>query len=422
MKSEQVIRVLSGIRNIYEFKWKAMFLVIYTLFIFYLWEFTRTHLPTFKFLSLPNLYTFIFGVFMIEIAVLGLLRILILIGTPVQSGKIERKLTEAGFVDNVGKPPMLISMKKEKNGIVIEFFSPRLSFYEYEKNQAKLETIMNIKIISIDLGKDMQHVIVKAVAYIKSKSQFIFWDDSFLDNDEFVLKLGEGYFGDVGFDLSVIPHVLIGGGSGSGKSKLLKLILMQSIKKGAKVYLADFKGGVDYSKVWHEKCSIIFEAEKLSNQLSEILEILEYRRRDFLECGASNIHEYNSKVDSKMQRIIVACDEVAEVLDKTGMDKDDKTLVSQIESKLSTIARQGRAFGIHLILATQRPDADVLKGQIKNNIGMKICGRADRVLSQIILDNTEGAEKISPDDQGVFLTNTKVLFKAYYIEDDCLEG
>ena len=141
-----------------------------------------------------------------------------------------------------------------------------------------------------------------------------------------------------------------------------------------------------------------------------------------VESGASNIAEYNKKTGTDICRIIVACDEVAEVLDKTGLDKERKDLVSQIESKLSTIARLGRAFGIHLIFATQRPDADVLKGQIKNNIGYRICGRADKVLSQIILDNSEGAEKILPNDQGMFLTNTGILFKAYYIEDDCLEG
>lgn len=118
----------------------------------------------------------------------------------------------------------------------------------------------------------------------------------------------------------------------------------------------------------------------------------------------------------------MACDEIAEVLDKTGLDKDQKALIGQIESKFSTIARLGRAFGIHLMFATQRPDADVLKGQIKNNIGYRICGRADKVLSQIILDNSEGAEKISPNDQGMFLTNTGVLFKGYYVEDECLEG
>lgn len=123
-----------------------------------------------------------------------------------------------------------------------------------------------------------------------------------------------------------------------------------------------------------------------------------------------------------MPRLIIACDEITEVLDKTGLTKEEKELVSRTESKLSTIARQGRAFGIHLVLSTQRPDADVLKGQIKNNIGYRVCGRADKVLSQIILDSPEGAEKISPNDQGMFCTNTGALFKAYYVEDDCLKG
>ena len=77
---------------------------------------------------------------------------------------------------------------------------------------------------------------------------------------------------------------------------------------------------------------------------------------------------------------IFACDELAEMLDKTGLTKDQKETVNKIEGLLSTIARQGRAFGIHLILATQRPDSTILNGQIKNNINCRICGRADNVL------------------------------------------
>lgn len=108
-----------------------------------------------------------------------------------------------------------------------------------------------------------------------------------------------------------------------------------------------------------------------------------------VEAGTPNIAEDNELMNSNISRIIVACDEIAEVLDNTGLDKDEKAIVSQIESKFSTIAR---------------------------------LGRADKVLSQIILDNSEVAEKISPNDQGTFYTNTSVLFRAYYVEDDCLEG
>ena len=108
------------------------------------------------------------------------------------------------------------------------------------------------------------------------------------------------------------------------------------------------------------------------------------------------------------------------MLDKTGLNKEQKELLSQIESKLSTIARQGRAFGIHLILATQRPDANILPGQIKNNIDCRVCGRADNVLSQIILDCADAADRVPKDIPGRFLTSDGTLFQAYWFDDSKL--
>ena len=114
---------------------------------------------------------------------------------------------------------------------------------------------------------------------------------------------------------------------------------------------------------------------------------------------------------------IFACDELAEMLDKTGLSKEQKETVNKIEGLLSTIARQGRAFGIHLILATQRPDSTILNGQIKNNINCRICGRADNVLSMIILDNTNAADLIPEDAQGRFLLKGGSMFQAYWFDD-----
>ena len=119
----------------------------------------------------------------------------------------------------------------------------------------------------------------------------------------------------------------------------------------------------------------------------------------------------------KIKRVVFAWDEVAEVLDKTGLSKEAKELVTQIEGKLSIITRQGRAFGIHLILATQRPDANILVGQIRNSIDFRVCGRADNVLSQIILDNTNAAEQIPKDSQGLFITHDGVIFKGYLFDE-----
>ena len=361
---------------------------------------------------------YIFVAAMAALGMTGLLVIFTLAGTPIKARKIERQLYDIGFVDRTGSAPLLLSYRKEKNGIVMEFFSTGIPLAEYKEHSEDIETALNIKIVSEEFGRDMRHVIIKAVYAMNDKKNIIRWSDEYLSTKDFELVLGESYFGKESIDIAVTPHILIGGGSGSGKSKLLKLILIESIRKGAEVYLADFKGSIDYPCAWHKMCSIITEQEQLENHLSHILEIMEERRELLVEAQTPNISEYNKKTDKNLSRIVVACDEIAEVLDKTGLSKEEKELVGKVESKLSTIARQGRAFGIHLILATQRPDADILKGQIKNNMGYRVCGRADKVLSQIILDNSEAAEKISSDDQGIFLTNSGVLFKAYYFEDD----
>lgn len=408
-------RIKAGIDRIYE---KPVFLSIPLLYFIALVYITYMGVEYFKISLLKYIFVFI----IIVLLLIGICYIVKLIGTPIKAKKIEKSLNNIGFTDNSGDVPILLSQKKNKNGIILEFYSKTLPLSEYEKYKEKIETALNLKIISINIGKDMRHVIINAVNSSNEKNDIICWNDKYLSDKDFELVLGESDFQIESVDIAVTPHILIGGGTGSGKSKLLKLILMESIKKGAKVYLADFKGGIDYPSVWHKQCEIITEQDKFENQLSMILEIMKERRHMLVESATSNIGEYNEKTNSIVPRIIIACDEIAEVLDKTGLNKNEKELVNKIESKLSTIARQGRAFGIHLILATQRPDAEILKGQIKNNISYRICGRADKILSQIILDTPLGANMISPNEQGMFLTNTGVLFKAYYVEDECLKG
>ena len=92
-----------------------------------------------------------------------------------------------------------------------------------------------------------------------------------------------------------------------------------------------------------------------------------------------------------------------------------------MQNKLSTIARTSRAFGIHLILATQRPDAEILGGQIRTNISYKICGRADETLSRIILGDSSAADEIAADECGRFILNNgkeKILFQSYWINEE----
>ena len=146
-------------------------------------------------------------------------------------------------------------------------------------------------------------------------------------------------------------------------------------------------------------------------------------KTDIVEEKVVNIEEYNEKYpESKMKRIIVICDEFGQILAKRDKkDKKGNELRDNIESQLIKLASRARCSGIHLVMATQRPDSDVLTGQIKGNLTYKICGRADSVLSKIIIDDTNASKIIPQNDVGYFATNFHTLFKAYYVDDSCWE-
>ena len=328
-----------------------------------------------------------------------------------------------GLVNHAGMPPDLLRKRRDKDNPRVtmwEFRNNSIPLQEWEKRQAAIETALGITIVKLAYAKGRSRVLVYSVSADDDLPEVLKWRDSYLSPKSFVLVLGESYAGPVTVNLAHIPHILLGGSTGSGKSVLLKLLLMQALHKGAEVYIADFKGGVDFPKVWHEKCRMCFTEENLRDTLDQLVAVLEYRKSAFKALGCPNIDAYNETTEQPLPRLIFACDEVAEMLDKTGADNERKKLLAQIENKLSTIARQGRAFGIHLILATQRPDATIIPGQIRNNMDFRVCGRADSVLSQIILDNTSAAEQIPKDARGRFITGDGTVFQGYLFDEEQL--
>ncbi len=244
-----------------------------------------------------------------------------------------------------------------------------------------MEAALDVSIVKIIYGKSKSRVLIYAVLTQTSLPDILRWSDSYLSSDSFVLTLGESLLGPVTVNLAHIPHVLLGGSTGSGKSVLLKLLLMQSLHKGAEVYIADFKGGADFSKVWHEKCRMCFTEAKLLDTLDNLVRELEQRTGLLAKTGVPNLDAYNEARERTFPGWCSAVTRVAEVLDRTGRSKGDKELLAQIESRLATIARLGRAFGIHLILATQRPDANIPPGQIKNNLDFRMRQGGQRPLS-----------------------------------------
>lgn len=147
-------------------------------------------------------------------------------------------------------------------------------------------------------------------------------------------------------------------------------------------------------------------------------EILPQRKALWNQYEVKKLEEYNQRnQESPLPRILIASDELGELLDTTGASKEQKDKISRITACLSTVARQGRAFGINLVLATQRPDSNLVPGQIKSNITYRICGRADDVLSRLILDNTSASDLIPPNSKGLFLDSEGNAIKGYYFTD-----
>ena len=366
------------------------------------------------------------GIWRIAIYALGAFSVLVYVvlnGTPWRANAISDDLQRAGIVNNVDEPPILVAKtvdEENPNIVILDFHATGIAQNLWEDRQLAVESALNAYIIKVKEGRNRNHVLLHTVNSEGAFPEIAKWKDEYLSDKDGVLVLGMTVAGThVTMDLSKTPHALIGGSSGSGKSVLLSLILYQILAKGDQLVLCDFKGGLDFNRPpWKGNCDIITTVDGVIKVLDELVEELERRKELFFETGCRNLSMYNNCTGRSLPRIVFACDEIAELTDPTGhISKEEKAEISHIISRLSTIARQGRALGIHLILATQRPDANVLPGQIKNNIDFRACGRADNTLAIIILDNADAADML-PKDGHRFMMSDGTIFLPYYYSEE----
>lgn len=349
----------------------------------------------------------------------GMIFFIYLIGAPLQSVIINYRLEKIGMKNKHNESPMLLDIRTNKSGYKeMVFFSQGIPLSCWENARPELGAALNMEIGKILPISGKWLICVCAVSAADGIPSRIYWQESNLIRKDFVLNLGQSVMGTVTVNLQKIPHILLGGSTGSGKSVLLKCLIYQCWFKEAEILIADFKGGVDYGRFFKKNCTFVTEIDDLIEKLDDTVRELQRRKQLLAEEALPNIDAFNSMNGAEqLRRIVIAFDEVAEVLDKTGLSKAQKDKVAAVEEKLATIARLGRAFGIHLILSTQRPDATILSGQIRNNIDARYCGRADDVLSKIILDNTLASEEIPKYEQGLFMAHDGTVFRGYLFEE-----
>ena len=193
-------------------------------------------------------------------------------------------------------------------------------------------------------------------------------------------------------DLARMPHVLVAGQTGSGKSVMINDILTSLLYRNTpadlKLILVDPKTVelTPYNEIPHLLTPVITEPEKCISALKWSVAEMERRYRTLAEHKVRNIGEYNKlKNEEGMPYIVIVIDELADLMMMAARD---------VEALIVRIAQKARAVGIHLILATQRPSVDVITGLIKANVPARIAfTTASQVDSRTIIDQI-GAEKL----------------------------
>lgn len=203
---------------------------------------------------------------------------------------------------------------------------------------------------------------------------------------ELPISLGRDGSGEVFVDLAAMPHLLVAGTTGSGKSVFLNSILLDLLERAdPNLILFDPKRVefFPYKKITH----VYVEADDQIVVLDWLAQEMDRRFLQLEGRGVRDIDQYNTErpLDDRMRRIVVVIDELANLM---------LAHKARVEVPLTRVAQMARAVGIHLVLATQRPTVDVVTGLLKANIPARVSfGVITSTDSRVILDE-EGAENL----------------------------
>ena len=278
----------------------------------------------------------------------------------------------------------------------------------YELEPAPGVKVQKITTLSDDIALAMRASSVRIVAPIPGKNRVgievpngasasVFLKDV-LSQSEFrssgsklMLALGKDISGkSLIADLADMPHLLIAGTTGSGKTvalnSIITSILFNASPEEVKFLMVDPKMVelVAYNELPHLLCPVITDTKKVSGALNWVVSEMEHRYRTLAKAGVRNIKGYHQQGNT-MPYIVIVVDELADLMQVSA-----KT----IESAITRLAQLARAVGIHLILATQRPSVDVVTGVIKANFPARVSFKvASKVDSRTVLD-MNGAENL----------------------------
>ena len=211
-------------------------------------------------------------------------------------------------------------------------------------------------------------------------------------NSSLAIGLGKDISGNpVIADIGKMPHLLVAGATGSGKSvcinTIINSLLYKSTPDEVKLLLIDPKVVelAHYNGIPHLLSPVVTDPKKAANALNWAVAEMNKRYKSFAEIGVKDITSYNEKSETKLPKIVIIIDELADLM---------MACANEVEDYICRLAQMARAAGMHLIIATQRPSVDVITGVIKANVPSRIAfAVSSQTDSRTILD-MGGAEKL----------------------------
>ncbi|MDC3257573.1 DNA translocase FtsK [Candidatus Pelagibacter sp.] len=221
-------------------------------------------------------------------------------------------------------------------------------------------------------------------------------------------------------DLTSMPHLLIAGTTGSGKSVCINTIILSLLYRHSpekcKFILIDPKmlELSTYEGIPHLLCPVITEAKKAASVLGWVVKEMESRYRLMTKEGVRNIDSYNVKHKLPMPYIVVVVDEMSDLMLVAG---------KEIENYIQKLSQMARAAGIHIIMATQRPSVDVITGTIKANFPTRISFQVTSKIDSRTILGEQGAEQLLGKGDMLYMSSANKILRIHapFVSDDEIE-
>ena len=352
----------------------------------------------------------------------------------IPSNKDKNKLNEDDFIDSGFLEKILLdfgvngNIKKVSHGPVVTLneFEPAAGVKvskiinlsddiarNTSSESARIATIPGRSTIGIELPNSKRENVYM--------SEILASNDFSKSNIKLPIALGKNISGlPIIGDLATMPHLLIAGTTGSGKSVCINTIILSLLYRHkpsmCKFILIDPKmlELSTYEGIPHLLCPVITEAKKAASVLGWVVKEMESRYRLMTKKGVKNIDGYNSKHSLAMPYIVVIVDEMSDLMLVAG---------KEIENYIQKLSQMARAAGIHIIMATQRPSVDVITGTIKANFPTRISFQVTSKIDSRTILGEQGAEQLLGKGDMLYMSsaNRIVRIHAPFVSENEIE-